>query len=77
MLQNMDTENFTHIMRLSWKQAWNIIERSVTRGRERKKDHPRIMGIDEKSYKKVHKYITLVYDMINKGVEYIAYDRKK
>ena len=77
MLQNMDTENFTHIMRLSWKQAWNIIERAVTRGRERKKDHPRIMGIDEKSYKKGHKYITLVYDMINKGVEYIAYDRKK
>ena len=43
MLQNMDTENFTHIMRLSWKQAWNIIERAVTRVRERKKDHPRII----------------------------------
>ena len=55
MLQNMDTENFTHIMILSWKQACNIIERAVTRGRERKKDHPHIMEIDDKSYKKGHK----------------------
>jgi len=40
----MDTLNFTEIMRLSWKQAWNIIERAVNRGRERKKDHPSIIG---------------------------------
>lgn len=77
MLQHMDTLNFTEIMRLSWKQAWNIIKRAVKRGRERKKDHPSIMGIDEKSYRKGHKYITLVYDMVNNGVDYIAYDRKK
>ncbi len=77
MLQHMDTLNFTEIMRLSWKQAWNIIKRAVKRGRERKKDHPSIIGIDEKSYRKGHKYITLVYDMVNNGVDYIAYDRKK
>jgi len=77
LLQHMDTLNFTEIMRLSWKQAWNIIERAVNRGRERKKDHPSIIGIDEKSYRKGHKYITLVYDMVNNGVDYIAYERKK
>jgi transposase len=77
MLQEMDTHNFTDIMSLSWKQAWNILERAVERGRGRKKSHPSIIGIDEKSYKKAHKYITLVYDMINNGVDYIAYDRKK
>ncbi len=36
ILQNMDTYNFTEIMKLSWKQAWNIIERAVKRCRERK-----------------------------------------
>ena len=77
MLQNIDTYNFTDIMKLSWKQAWNIIERAVKRGIERKKSNPSIIGIDEKSYRKGHKYITLVYDMINNGVEYISYDRKK
>jgi transposase len=77
MLQNIDTYNFTEIMKLSWKQAWNIIERAVKRGRDRKKGHPSVIGIDEKSYRKGHKYITLVYDMINNGVDYIAYDRKK
>jgi len=77
MLQNMDTFNFTEIMKVSWKQAWNILEHAVKRGRERKKGHPTIIGIDEKSYRKGHKYITLVYDMNRNGVEYIAYDRKK
>ena len=77
MLQNIDTYNFTEIMKLSWKQAWNIIERAVTRGRERKIGHPSIIGIDEKSYRKGHRYITLVYDMKNSGVEFIADDRKK
>ena len=77
MLQNIDTYNFTDIMKLSWNQAWNILDRAVKRGRERKSGHPSIIGIDEKSYRKGHKYITLVYDMTNNCVEYISYDRKK
>ena len=44
---------------------------------ERKIGNSLIIGIDEKSYRKGHKYITLVYDMINNGVEYISYGRKK
>ena len=40
------------------------------------KGHPTVIGIDEKSHRKGHKYITLVYDMDNNGVEYISYDRK-
>ncbi len=77
MLQNIDTLNFTGIMRTTWKQAWNIIDRSVKRGISRKISHPMVIGVDEKSYRKGHKYITLVYDMENSGVDYIAYDRKK
>ena len=77
MLQNIDTFNFTEIMKVSWNQAWNILDRSVERGRERKSGHPVMIGIDEKSYRKGHKYITPVYNMERSGVEYIAFDRKK
>ena len=59
----MDTYNFTEIMRLSWSQAWNILDRAVKRGRERKRGKPSVIGVDEKSYRKGHKYITLIYDM--------------
>ena len=77
MLQNIDTYNFTDIMKLSWKETWNILDRAVMREMKRKTGNPSIIGIDGKSYRKGHKYITLVYDMINNGVEYISYDRKK
>jgi len=36
MFQNMDTFNFTKIMNVSWNQAWNILERAVKRGMDRK-----------------------------------------
>ena len=77
MLQNIDTYNFTDIMKLSWKQEWIIIERALKRGMERKIGNPSIIGIYEKSYRESHKYIIIVYDMINSGVEYISYDKKK
>ena len=77
MLQHMDTYNFTEIMRLSWSQAWNILDRAVKRGRERKREKPSVIGVDEKSYRKGHKYITLIYDMDGSGVDYISMDRKK
>ena len=76
-LHNIDTYNFTDVLKLSWNQAWNIIERAVKRRMERKIGNPSIISIDTKSYKKGHKYITLIYDMINNGVEYISYDKKK
>lgn len=72
MLQNMDTFNFTDIMKL----LWNILERAVKRGRDRKSGHPFVIGINKKSCRKGHKYITLVYEMINSGVDYISYGRK-
>ncbi|OWP56592.1 MAG: hypothetical protein B2I17_04650 [Thermoplasmatales archaeon B_DKE] len=77
MLQNMDTFNFTGIMNVSWNQAWNILERAVKRGMYRKEGHPAVIGIDEKSYRKGHKYITLVYDMVKNGVDYVAFNREK
>ena len=77
VLQNMDIYNFTQIMDISWSQAWNIIDHAVKRGMSRKTSHPRIIGIDDKSYRKGHKYITIVMDMEKDGVDFISLDRRK
>ncbi|MFG0263174.1 MAG: transposase, partial [Novipirellula sp. JB048] len=54
-------------------QTWNILERAVRRGEQRKQatTMPRI-GIDEKAFKKGHSYITLLYDLDNSTVEAIS-----
>ena len=77
VLQNMDIYNFTQIMDISWSQAWNIIDHAVKRGMSRKTSHPRIIGIDDKSYRKGHKYITIVMDMEKDSVDFISLDRRK
>ena len=66
----------TKILRLSWDEAWGMMERAVTRGRQRKapKVVPRI-GVDEKAAAKGHKYLTLVCDLDEGTVEHIAEDR--
>jgi transposase len=53
--------------------TWRILERAVERGQARKQSGPlpRI-GLDEKSFKKGHSYITLIYDLDNSTVEAIA-----
>ncbi len=77
ILQNMDLYNFTCTMDISCKQAWNIIAHAVERGLSRKRSHPRVICIDDKSYKKGRKYITTVIDCETKGVDYVSFERKK
>jgi transposase len=66
------------LLRLSWDEAWNIMERAVARGQRAKKP-PVIarLGVDEKAVAKGHRYVTLVCDLDRSTVEYIADDRKK
>jgi transposase len=56
-----------------WDQTWNIVQRAVTRGQERKEAMPlpRI-GIDEKAFAKGQSYLTLLYDLDNSTVEAIS-----
>jgi transposase len=66
----------TRILRLSWDEAWGIMERAVTRGRQRKA--PKVVhriGVDEKAVAKGHKYLTLVCDLDEGTVEHIAEGR--
>jgi transposase len=61
------------ILRINWDQTWNIVQRAVRRGQDRKENKPlpRI-GIDEKAFAKGQSYMTLLYDLDNSTVEAIS-----
>ena len=76
VLGQCDVTGATKILRISWDEAWGIIERAVTRGRQRKAPKVvRRIGVDEKAAAKGHKYLTLVCDLEQGTVEHIAEDR--
>jgi transposase len=77
VLKQCDISGATRILRISWDEAWHIMEKAVQRGlsRKEKKVVP-VIGVDEKSIAKGHKYISLVYNLMSGTVEYIGDDRK-
>jgi len=78
VLQECSVSGAVRIMRISWDQAWHIMERAVERGLEAKKgtivEH---IGIDEKSAAKGHSYVTIVCDLDGGDVEYVSENRRK
>lgn len=78
VLRESDVEGATRILRISWDEAWHILERAVARGLIAKGERVCAqIGVDEKSVGKGHRYITLVCDLSGSTVEYIGDDRKK
>jgi transposase len=78
VLGQCDVTGATKILRISWDEAWGIMERAVKRGRQRK--GPKVvrrLGVDEKAAAKGHRYLTLVCDLEEGTVEHIAEERKK
>lgn len=66
------------LLRLSWDEAWQVMERAVQRGQAAKGNKvPRRMGIDEKAIAKRHRYMTLVFDLASSTVEYIGEGRSR
>jgi transposase len=61
---------------LSWDEIHGIQERAVERGLERRKaESVALLGVDEKAFRKGHKYFTLVNDLVRSRVLYVAEDR--
>ncbi|MCL6579725.1 MAG: ISL3 family transposase [Candidatus Bathyarchaeota archaeon] len=78
VLREANIEGAARLLRVSWDEAWNLMERAVRRGQKRKSRRVvKKMGVDEKSLGKGHNYLTLVYDLEEATVEYIADDRRK
>jgi transposase len=73
LLQVSDIEGAGRILRVSWDEAWGIMERAVARGKKRKKGRVvRKMGVDEKSAARGHNYLTIVSDLERGTVEYLG-----
>jgi transposase len=78
VLRECDITGVTRILKISWDEAWNIMERAVERGKLRKQDRVvKQIGVDEKAIAKGHNYLTLVSDIDDGTVEHIADDRKQ
>jgi transposase len=65
------------LLRLSWDEVWGVMRRAVQRGfaRKRQRIMP-VIGVDEKAFKKGHKYMTVVCDLERATVEHVAEDRR-
>jgi transposase len=76
--QECSVEGTARLCGLSWDQSWNVIERAVDRGQDRKEHRvPTNMGVDEKSFARGHKYESLVYDIDAGTVEFVWDDRSR
>jgi transposase len=63
-------------MRVSWDEAFGIMQRAVMRGQERKEATVvKHVGVDEKAFRKGHSYMTVVCDLERSTVEHVAEDR--
>ena len=62
---------------VSWEEAWGIMRRAVARGQARKEARPiAYIGVDEKAFRKGHRYHTIVCDLERSTVEFVAAERK-
>lgn len=63
---------------LSWDEIHGIMERAVKRGlRRRQAEKIAKIGVDEKAFRRGHRYLTLVNDLERSRVLYVAEERKQ
>ena len=66
------------LLGMTWDELHHVMERAVRRGMARREAEPLThLGVDEKSFKKRHKYVTVVNDLEGGRVLYVAPERKK
>lgn len=78
LLQEMSIAAVARTLRLSWDEIDGIMQRAISHGLALRKD--RIvahLGIDEKSFKKRHKYVTIVTDLDAGKVIWVGPGRKR
>lgn len=78
VLKETDVRGATRILRISWDETWHLMERAVRRGLQAKVARvPARLGVDEKAAAKGQQYLTIVCDVDEGTVEYIADDLKQ
>lgn len=79
LCDRMTLMDASQLMRVNWKRAHNIDKRTLKKLKQEKELPPlSVMGVDEISFEKHHKYFTIIYDLSTKnGVLYISEGRSK
>ena len=78
LLRECSVKGAAGLLRLTWDEAWGIKARAVTRGLHRRtQEVVQHLGVDEKAIAKRHRYLTVVADLAQSRVLYLAEDRKQ
>jgi len=78
VMRACDILSASRILRISWDEAWHIMERAVQRGlKAKKKRQAKQIGVDEKTAGRGHDYVTVVNDLERATVEHVEDGRKK
>jgi len=78
VLLETDVLGGARLLKLSWDEAWHLMEQAVKRGQQRKKRRViPYLGVDEKAVARRHQYVTLVCDLNRGTVEYLGENREK
>jgi transposase len=76
ILQRSTVKGACAIAAIRWDEAWGIMQRAVARGQRRKAARPMAyFGVDEKAFRKGHRYHTIVCDLERSTVEFVAEER--
>jgi len=77
-LQEASISGVARLLRLSWDEVDGVMKRAVKRGLERRKlEVVARIGVDETSFAKGHEYVTVVNDLDESRVLYVADGRGK
>ena len=77
-LQEASQQGVAELLALSWDEIHGILERAVQRGLARRRAEPIAhLGVDEKSFRKRHRYLTVVNDLNRWRVLFVAAGRRK
>jgi len=76
LLASQSVARTATLTNVSWDQAQAVMHRAVERGRRRKAEPVEQIGVDEKAFRKGHRYVTVVCDVDRGTVEHVAEDRK-
>lgn len=77
-LKQASQQGVSELLALSWDEIHGILERAVQRGLARRGAEPiPHLGVDEKSFRKRHRYVTVVNDLNRSRVLFVAVGRRK
>jgi transposase len=77
-LKEASTLAVSRQMKLSWNAIDGIMQRAVKRGLKRREVHaPKVIGVEETSFRKGHDYVTVVSDKASTKVLHVADERTR